>query len=160
MPDEKENLFATDSTSVIIPSPSLSGADGTDATPNGVDLKSQDIKEAIGGEYVKSIIIPEDLDIIVPNYVIDFTSLKSLRVHQVKALDTLINPDGDVAIYLNLPKGLVKLGMGLGYKLDRILPIGIQSIFEKQCKLYKDVQRGKPLQAISRQNLSERRLNI
>ena len=130
---------------------------------NSVDDKliSKDISEAILGEYVKSIIIPESLDIVVPNYVLDFRGTEALRKHEVESLACLVDDeDGDIAIYACLGNGLVSLGMGVSTRIERILPVYVQSLFGNSCRLYRDIERGKPLQEIKRHDVSKLRLRL
>lgn len=157
MPDiDNEPIFKSDAGDVPLPS-FISQPNGYNPTEN---LKSQDIGLAISGEMVKAILIPEEVELFYPNYILDFTNAKTLRMHQVKALDTLIHPEGDVAIYAKLPNGLERLGMGLSSILDVILLTGMQSIFGNQCTVYKDVERGKPSRPLSHRNIMELRLNL
>lgn len=124
-------------------------------------LKSQDIKEAIGGEYVKQVQIPSDVEMFVPNYVIDFRKMKTVHNSQIEAIQGIIVDDGDVAIYAWLGNGLVKLGMAIDSKISSILPAGVQSIFDKKCRLYQDLAPGKKVKDITAsQDISKIRLDL
>ena len=166
---ERIELFANDGKAPVIPVTPVGvknpdNPDGELLNPNsvyaGTNLISHGVEEAISGSTVKSILIPETLDLTIPNYVLDFRKATKLRQHQVKALTSIIADDGDTAIYVVLPNGMEKLGMGIGSSLDRVLPAGVQSIFGSACTLFQNVERGKPLRELKQQDINKLRLRL
>lgn len=127
---------------------------------SGSELISEGLDRAILGDTVKSMMIPEDLNIAIPNYVIDFTSLDELYEFQMEAIDALLHPDGDVTIYAYTRAGLAKLGRGLSSILDRILTLAISNLFEGKCTIYKDFIPGEPLKTVSEKDITTMRLSI
>lgn len=166
---ETIELFANDGKAPVIPTVGVtvkdpSASDGSTvnvhSVSNGVNLISRGVEEAISGSMVKSILIPETLELMTPNYVLDFRKAERLRKHQIMALSSIIDDDGDTAIYVCLNNGMEKLGMGVGVSLERVLPAGVQSVFGDACVLYQDVERNKPLREIKRQDVNKIRLRI
>ena len=151
---DEVNLFADDGTAPLIPDTNTANCDDTK------HLISEGLSKAIGGEVVKSLMIPENLEIYTPNYVLDFREAKILRKHQISILTTLVRDDGDTHIYVCLANGMEKIGMGVGSILDSILQPGLESIFGKACKLYKDVEIGKPVYEVTSSDHSTIRLDL
>lgn len=129
-------------------------------------LVTQGVEKAILGDTVKSLLIPEDTEIYLPNFVLDFSEATQLRQHQVEALDSLITVSGDTAVYIYINSGMQKLGMTNGSDIESILPVAIMSIFgDKEhkncvCKLYKDVERGKPIRELKEADITTIRLKL
>lgn len=123
-------------------------------------LISEGIEKAIKGETVKSIIVPEDKMIFLPNYIIDFTGMSEMYEFQMEALDSLLCSDGDVTLYAYTVGGLAKLGTGLSSILDRILPLSISRIFDGKCKIYKDYKRGEKPKVISDKDISTMKIGL
>lgn len=165
--ESKFSLFDTDANSPIIPSldqglneGTVSDEDIKQQLKSGTELISEGLDRAIRGETVKSMMIPEDTSIALPNYVIDITSVERFADYHTEALDALLDDDGDVIVYIYTPTGLVKVGRGLSFVLDRIIAPAINNLFSSKGKVYKDFQIGKPVREISGKNLSTLRLNI
>lgn len=158
MAKEERQLFADNGQVPIKPSVSTEPTDTNSGQE--LNLMSKGIEKAICGETVKSLMIPEDFELIYPNFVLDFRKAKTLRKHQIHALTTIVCDEGDTAIYVILNNGTEKLGMGVGSLLNKILPIGLQSIFGDACILYQDVERDKQLREIRRQDISKIRLEL
>lgn len=127
---------------------------------NGANLISHGVEEALKGDVVKSILIPEALDLTLPNYLIDFRNISKIRRHQVIALDDMLSDDGDTAIYVFLKNGMTKLGMSDSSRIDDIILAGVKSIFGKDCLLFQNVERGKPLRELKQKDVNKIRLRI
>lgn len=162
-------LFANNGETPAMPTPDIkvknpNNPDGellsSHSVSNGHSLISSGVEEAIKGDTVKSIIIPETVDLLLPNYVLDFRKASIIKKHQVNALVSMLTDEGDCAIYFYLPNGLERVGMAIGSVMDRVLPAGVQSIFGGACKLYQDVEKDKPLKEIKQQDISKIRLRI
>lgn len=124
------------------------------------DLKSQCIEDAITGEVVKSVLLEVENSIVIPNYVIDMSELKEIEPIQVNALDSLLNENGDVVIYIYLNGNLQKIGMANSWVIHRIIVPAISTIFNNKCKIYKDFQVGKELNIINTKSIAHLRLSI
>lgn len=151
---ESINLFAEENDKLQIP---------TEKETESVEdskLISHGAEEALKGEYVKTILIPEDFIVTLPNYVIDFRGIEKIREHQISVISNMMADDGDTAIYAYLDKGLIKLGMCNSDNVDEVFAAGIRNIFNNKCKIYKDIERGKPLREIRQKDASKIRLSI
>ena len=164
---ENIDLFANDGKAPVIPTvgPKVKLRDGEDeynqhSVSHGASLISVGVEEAISGEMVKSVIIPETLDIGLPNYVLDFRGARNVRDHCLNALEGMLTDDGDTHIYIWLDKSLSRVGMGIGSSLDRILAPGMQSMFGGMCRIYQDAETGKPVREIKQQDPSKIRLRL
>ena len=62
------NLFDDDSNEIILPNVEINNEGAS-----GSELISEDIGKAISGDKVKSMILPEENSILIPNYVIDLS---------------------------------------------------------------------------------------
>lgn len=149
------SLFSDDGQSPTLPSSNIQSS-SKELNP----IKPDDLEGALKGDTVKSLLIPETLDLVLPNYVLDFRKAGKLRKHQISALATMLSEDGDVAIYVSLPDGIDQIGMAISTTIDRVLPAGITSIFGDNCTLYKDVQRGQPLMEIKQNDVKSVRLQL
>ena len=79
---------------------------------NPEKLMTKGIVEAIAGETVKSMVLEENSDIEIPNYLIDLTNIDGTTSIQKMALKSMIHPDGNVPIYIHKEtSGTIKLGM-------------------------------------------------
>lgn len=148
------DLFENDANEPVIPGECDEGIE----TPS--ELMDCNIVDAISGEQVKSVIIPEASGIEVPNYVIDLSNIDSIYEYQTTALDAMLSPDGDTPIYAVTSGGIVRLGFGDGNKIEQIFAIAINRVFSGECKVYKDFQSGKPAKSISEKQLTTMRLKI
>ena len=164
--DENNGLFADDGKSAVIPDIESAQSESNNEIHNihnqnkGTNLISSGVVDALKGEFVKSILIPEDFDLTQPNYILDFRKVEKLRKHQIQALASILVDDGDTAIYVYLKNGLEKLGMGLSYRLDRVLLAGVKSIFGEECLVYQDVDKDKPLRELKQHSIKDIRLRI
>lgn len=124
------------------------------------DLISKDIGSAIEGETVKSLILDEDNEILLPNYIIDLSKLEAVEPIQIMALDSLLNEDGDMALYILIKGGIEKIGMAYKSQLDRILVPAMTSILGSEVLIYKDYKPGEKVVIADMKNLSKLRLTI
>lgn len=167
MAEENTNIFDYEPDKPIMPSANqkldegaLNTEDIKQQLKSGSDLISEGLDRAILGDTVKSMMIPEDIEIAVPNYVIDFTALEELFEFQMEAIDALLHPEGDITLYAYTKAGLAKLGRGMSSILDRILPVAISNLFDSQCKIYKDFVPGEALKMVSEKDITTMRLSI
>lgn len=159
MKDKDIQIF-DDNDEVVLPG--SEHGDGSD-TPIDVEesnLISHGVVDAISGEVVKSVLIPEDTGIIQPNYVIDLTDIKDVEPLQIVALDSLVHEDGDVALYLYITGGIQKIGMGYSWMLDKILVTAMNNVFGEECRVYRDFTPGEPVEVIDGKNITNLKLTI
>lgn len=123
-------------------------------------LMSNDIAKAIVGNEVKIIVLPEETDIQYPNYVLDFSDCTEITIFQKEALMNLISKDGDTALYLYNKKSLTRFGYGLKYKLENLMILTKKHIFGDNIKIYRDVQRDKPVDEVISRDITRQRLNL
>lgn len=123
-------------------------------------LKSEGIERAIKGETVKSIMLPEDLQIDFPNYVIDLSDMETINDFQMKSIDSLLHSQGDLPIYLNTKLGIVKIGKGKTEILDRLLALIVTSLLGPKCKLYKNYVPGEIPKVVSTKDICTMRMRI
>ena len=155
--DNKDNikLFNTDENAIQMPSI------GTDMSDEQSSLISESIDGAILGEHVKTLILPEDLEIYPLNYIFDFTDLQSINSIQREALKSLVSMQGDVQLYLyRKSSGLTAFGMGEKYSLERMVPLIRQYIFENKIIIYKNFELGKPVSEVSSRDITKMRLHL
>ena len=132
---------------------------------NVSNLVSHGVEEALSGKQVKSMLIPETKEILLPNYVIDFRAVEKVRKHQIQALNSFLVDDGDTAIYICLKAKdesviLEKIGMGDSNRLDRIILVGIKSVFGDHCRVYQNVEHGKALRELKQNDPNKTRLRL
>ena len=154
--DNKETvkLFNTDQSKVVLPSLD-NGTNGTD------NLISESIDGAISGEKVKTLLLKEDTDIAALNYIFDFTDLPVIEVMQKEALRALTSKYGDVQLYLyRKNQGLTAFGMGEKYRLERMIPIVKEAVFDNQIKIYKNFRRGEQPFEVNNKDITKMRLNL
>ena len=164
---EQFNLFDTDADKPIIPLFDQGIDDGVITSDelrkqlNGTEsLKSVGLERAISGDTVKSVMIPEDVNILIPNYVIDISKVKEVQDCQSYGIDALVSSDGDTVLYYYTKEGLARIGYGKSRTLDRILAIVVRRLFGSECKVYKDLEVGKPLKLVSRGDATTLRLDL
>lgn len=152
---EDFKLFKDDGSDVALPSSELSKKD-----EEKEKLKSISIDKAILGESVKTILIPESFDIETPNYVLDFRECDKVTDFQLRALASVIRERGGTKIYIIVKNGMQCIGNGDTDTLNDILALGISKIFGSKCKLYRDVEKGKPAKRVILGDSSSIRLNL
>lgn len=167
MAEKDFDLFADNGVNPVLPTIPMPNAANNnkeavenEKKPAEMSLKTEGLKEAISGEFVKTLLIPENMTIDSPNYVLDFRHAKTLRKHQIEVLATLLSDCGDVYIYVCVPNGLDKIGMGESTILDEMLQPGIESVFGESCRIYKDVAPGEPLREVKKLDPGSLRLNL
>lgn len=121
-------------------------------------LKSHGLERAVKGETVKSMMVPEDPEIVLPNYVLDLSTYEEFTEESLMGLDALIHPDGTVTLYINTYMGLMNVGKGLADTMDRILLPAITHIFSGKARLFRDFEIGKPLKELKHKDITNRRL--
>lgn len=147
-------LFNTDQDKVVLPTIS-------DNSEEESNLISDSIDNAILGEKVKTLIIPEDADIYPVNYVIDINNVKTLNRIQMQSVNSLKSIYGDVPLYLyNDSRGLVLFGMGDKYSLERMLPIVKTYVFEDEIKVYKNLTIDGKFTEVNGKDITKMRLNL
>lgn len=156
MDNESIDLFGDDGTNIQLPS--------TDETEkeNILDISktSDEIDNAISGQVVKQVLISEESEFIVPNYLIDLSSVEEFFPIQMTALKSLIHPDGDTAVYIALGKDTVKLGMGLSMALDRIVLQAVINVFGADCGVYRNFEPGAENVRMTAATIGHLRLSI
>lgn len=166
--DKSFKLFEADESNPIIPSMDQKLDEGAINTAeikkqlkSNTELISEGLERAIGGDTVKSMMIPEDNSFILPNYLIDISKVEVFADHHSQALDALLDEDGDIVLYVNTASGeIAKIGRGLSAKLDRIIAVSIANLFSSKARVFKDFEPGKPLHEISTKNIETLRLDL
>lgn len=165
MDDRSIDLFDSDASSPLMPSlKDMNGVTSEEIKKQldmGSELISSGIDKAISGKQVKTMMLAEDPDIMLPNFVIDFTDVEELHNYQMEGLDALLHPDGDTWIYVYTKNGgLTKLGRGRSEIVDRILTLAIAKLFDSKCKVYRNFEVGKKLNIVSNKDITTMRLSI
>lgn len=153
---EELSLFGSAGDNPIMPSDNACESIANSSS----DLISPDMGMVIGGETIKTQLIPEENKIDSPNYVIDMSSLDEVYEYQMDALDALLDKEGDTSIYVNTATGLVKIGMGNSLILDRVLAISVQKLFSGGCRLFRDYRIGEKAVEVSTKDIRTMRLSI
>ena len=151
------NLFKDDGKMVAMPSiPSTQSE--SDAQPA---LISKGIDEAISGEQVKTILLPEDNGIEAENYVFDLMEIESISTMQLNSLKCLLSRYGDIAVYLHTKRaGLKYVGDGERYELERLVPLIKHYVFDDMITVYKDLQPGGIAHKVESKDITKMKLNL
>ena len=132
--EDNKGMFNTGNEDVVMPS--------SDRVEDTKGLMSADISPALLGEKISRIVVPVDKEIEYPNYIIDFTDVKSISYFQKEALRSLCTEFGDCSIYLYLANKLEKIGNGEADSLEILLPIVRNDCFDSKIKIYRNFKLG------------------
>lgn len=148
-------LFNTDPDAIAMPHIS------SEVSEDSSKLISESINDAILGDQVKTLIIPEDTEIAPYNYIFDFSDLSSINVIQKSSLKSLISRYGDIQLYIyNKTKGLTAFGMGDKYSLERLVPLIREFVFNNEIKVYKNFRVGETPEEVDHKDITKMRLNL
>lgn len=148
-------LFNTDQSAVVMPHIDK------EVSKESSSLISESIDGAILGDKVKTLIIPEDTEIVPYNYIFDFSDLTSINVIQKSSLKSLISKYGEVQLYIyNRTKGLTAFGMGDKYSLERLVPLLREYVFNNEIKVYKNFRVGEKPEEVDHKDITKMRLNL
>lgn len=148
-------LFNTDPDAIAMPHIS------SEVSEDSSKLISESINDAILGDQVKTLIIPEDTEIAPYNYIFDFSDLSSINVIQKSSLKSLISRYGDIQLYIyNKTKGLTAFGMGDKYSLERLVPLLREFVFNNEIKVYKNFRVGETPEEVDHKDITKMRLNL
>lgn len=147
-------LFNTPSDQLVMP------GSGNVNLAQQAELTKSEIDNAIYGKEVKVIVLPEEATIEYPNYVIDLTDLSEITVFQKAALQNLLNKNGDTAIYFYLGKKFTRVGYGMAYKLENLLALTKKHIFGDDIKIYRNLEKNKPVDEVKSRDITKLRLNL
>lgn len=148
------NLFDAPADKLVMPS------------ENNVELEKQkslienEIEGAIFGAKVKTVVLSEDSKIEIPNYVLDFSECTDISIFQKECLKNLRTKDGDTAIYMYNKQSILKIGYGHGYKLENLLALTKKHVFGDSIKIYRNVEKNKPLSELITRDITKLRLNL
>ena len=124
------------------------------------ELTKSEIDNAIYGREVKVVVLPEETTIEYPNYVIDLTELSEISVFQKSALQNLLSKNGDTAIYFYLGKKFTRVGYGMSHKLENLLALTKRHIFGDEIKIYRNLEKNKPVDEVVSRDVTKLRLNL
>lgn len=124
------------------------------------EINKLDMEDAISEATVKSVLLPTEEDIQVPNYVIDLSGIEEVDPIQIEVLDAFVMDQGNVAVYILIQGSFQKIGMGNQAILDRIISKSVASSFGKECKVFKDYKIGEKPVVYSSKDITKLRLNI
>ena len=148
-------LFNTDPDAIAMPHIS------SEVSEDSSKLISESINDAILGDQVKTLIIPEDTEIAPYNYIFDFSDLSSINVIQKSSLKSLISRYGDIQLYIyNKTKGLTAFGMGDKYSLERLVHLLREFVFNNEIKVYKNFRVGETPEEVDHKDITKMRLNL
>lgn len=124
-------------------------------------LRSDDVKGALLGETVKTLILPEDSKILDKNFIFDFSDKDIITIFQKDVLKSLVSDTGTVGLYLYGKHGLVLFGLGEQYQLESLLPLIHKYVFANEITIYKDFQPGdlKP-KVVDAKNIANMRIHL
>jgi hypothetical protein len=153
---EKSNvrLFDTPDDQFIMP-----GSNPEDLAKQEALTKSE-IDNAIFGRKIKTVVLPEEAQIELPNYVIDLTDLGEITIFQKAALQNLLTTGGDTAIYFYLGKRFTRVGYGMSHRLENLLSLTKKHIFSDKISIYRNLERDKPVDEVVTRDVTKLRLNL
>ena len=155
MDNETIKLFNHDQNTVIMPQIKQETDD-----ENQQSLVSEDISSDISGESVKIIRVKEDTIIDENNFILDLSDVGQITASQKEVIKSLISSYGNTSIYLYKKQGLIKLGEGDKYSLERILPLIKLHVFDNAIRIYKNFKRDEPVNEISTKDITKLRLHL
>ena len=94
MNDLDLKLFDDDNSEVVLP--------GQHEISKNKELISVGTEEAISGEYIKEVLIPDEKVINTPNFIIDLGDMSEMTSNQMSAISSLLTyklEDADTYIY-------------------------------------------------------------
>lgn len=150
-----ENISIFDNIDEGVKFPEETGGD-----EDSKDLIIEGVEDAITKDTIHPILIPDDIDIRQPNYVIDMSNIKEIDKIQVTAIDAMLNEDGEVAVYIYIGGEIKKMGMGYSNVLDRLIAIAVRNILGDEAEVYKDYVVGEDAKVIDDRDITHLRLNI
>lgn len=144
-------LFNDDSPEIMMPSANIESNKG---------LQEGALKDAIDGEVVQRLVLPKSSIIDRENFVFDFSNVDTITIFQKEALKSLIKSEGTVSLYLYRPNGMVKIGKGEKYSLERMVPLVKRYIFNDEINVYKNYIAGMPAKKVVSGDITQMRLNL
>ena len=148
------NLFKNDNGEVALPSIEIQQSD------EQAKLMSDNIASELSKPTIKTIRIKEDIEIDPLNFVIDLSCVDTVTVLQKDVLKSLISSSGDASIYLYKKQGLIKIGVGKRFELERLFPIIKNAVFNDEIKVYKNLNKGGEIEEINTKDITNYRLNL
>jgi hypothetical protein len=155
MSDLDFKLFDSDGTDLVLP--------GQNDINLNKELMSQGTEEAISGEYVKEVLIPDEYSINTPNFLIDLGEVSEMTPNQMSALSSLLTSkleDADTFIYLKTHRGIYQLGMAIKNKVDSLIGLVVQRAIGDEIKVYRDITENNPGELVKLNDITKIRLNI
>jgi len=147
-------LFKNESDVVTMPSIGLT------QTAEQASLVSEDIKTELAKETIKTIRLKEDTEIDLDNFILDLSDIDQVTSSQKEVIKALLSKHGAVSIYLYKKQGLIKLGVGEKYELERILPLIKFYVFNNEIKIYKNFKKGSPIEEVDTKDITKLRLHL
>ena len=154
MDKDNLNLFNSDLSEVVLPSVS------SEAEKENQELYSQDISEVILAPKVDVIVVPKDTNINTSNFIFDFSETSAITVMQKEVLKSLVAENGNTEIYLYKKNGLISIGMGDKYYLERVIPLIKKWIFSDSIRIYKNFIPGRQIFEVTGRDFTKLRMNI
>lgn len=106
-------------------------------------LNSLDVTDTITKKVVKTIIMDETTEFLTPSYLLDFSEIKEVMPCVLRGLESIINPDGNTAIYIKTNTGdIVQVGFGDATVLYKVLEYYLESAFNGRVKVYLNKGKG------------------
>ena len=152
-------LIKDDGKTVMMPS--LTSEENEDYN----SLKSKYVTEEITAETVATVIIEKSLNMELPNYVLDFSNCPEITIFQKEALQTIttkkeIEAQQKAAIYIFNSTNIIKIGYGETYKLEGIIPLMRDNVFNKEIRVYRNVDGVNPLDELKSRDKTKIRLRL
>ena len=147
-------LFNHDENKIVLPSMNRV------VEPEENKLISESIEKDIGGDTVKTIRVKEDTEIMDVNFVLDLSNIDQVTNLQKEVIKSLVVKDGNTAVYMYKKQGLIKLGDGEKYTLERLLPLVKHYVFHDKLKIYKNFKKGEPVNEIDTRDITQLRLKL
>ena len=155
MNDLDLKLFDDDSSEVVLP--------GQHEISKNKELISVGTEEAISGEYIKEVLIPDEKVINTPNFIIDLGDMSEMTSNQMSAISSLLTyklEDADTYIYLKTHRGIYQLGMAVKNRVDSLIGIVIQKTLGDNVRVYRDATDKKPGELVRLDDITKTRLSL
>lgn len=155
MEDSTRHLIDASATETIMPNMKNLDIEGQKK------LQAYETTEAVyAHNKIETLVIPKEQYIEEQNYVIDLSDVGEVTIFQKTALQNLLSKHGDVAIYFYMNEKFMRVGMGDRVRLNYLIPLAKQHIFNNKIRIYRDYQVDKPVNEVTGLNIDDVRLNL
>ena len=101
-----------------------------------------DITESLKKDTVDTVLLQEEEELHIPCYLLDMTNVGAIMPATLQALQTMIESNGNTAIYIKNGNMTGLIGYGDAVDLYTKLETYINNVYSGKCVLYKNTGKG------------------